>query len=299
MIKIANAPCSWGVLEFELEGEKLGYTQVLDEMKETGYEGTELGDWDFMPTDPQRLKDELDQRGLNLLGAFVPAGMSNAYNHSAGEKCALKTAELMFNAGFADAFIVLADDNGQVPIRTQNAGRITSAQGLTEEKWTVFADGAMRIAQSVKNRFGMRTVFHHHCGGYVETPEEIDTLLKLTDPGLIGLCLDTGHYLFGGGDPLAALKKYSDRIWHVHFKDCEPHVAAASREQGWDYFKSVEKGVFCELGKGQVNFDAVVTELKSQGYKDWIVVEQDVLPGMGAPKECAQRNRNYLKKIGL
>jgi len=145
----------------------------------------------------------------------------------------------------------------------------------------------------------LRTVFHHHCAGYVETPDEIDSLLRYTDPSLLGLVLDMGHYMFGGGDPLEVLKKHKDRIWHIHFKDCHPGIAAKSRTEGWDYFKSVGNGVFCELGKGSVAFTSIVKELLAQKYSGWIVVEQDVLPGMGNPKICAQRNREYIKSLGL
>ncbi|MDP2235994.1 MAG: sugar phosphate isomerase/epimerase [Bacteroidales bacterium] len=299
MIQIANAPCSWGVLEFELEGEVAGFAQVLNEMTETGYAGTELGDWGFMPTDPQQLRNELDQRKLKLLGAFVPVFLKDESKHAAGAEMAVKTAKLMKDAGFADAFIVLADENGSVPERTQNAGRITVEMGLTEQEWMTFAKGADFVAQEVKKATGLRTVFHHHCAGYVETPAEIDKLLSLTNPELVGLVLDMGHYMFGGGDPLAALKKHYSRIWHVHFKDCDPAVAQKSKEQNWDYFRSVNEGVFCELGKGAVDFPAILQELKSRNYDGWIVVEQDVLPGMGNPKQCAERNRKYLTTLGL
>jgi len=98
---------------------------------------------------------------------------------------------------------------------------------------------------------------------------------------------------------VAAVKQFADRIWHVHFKDCEPKVAAQSRKEDWDGVTSVAHGVFCELGKGEVNFPAVRDALNAIGYKGWIVVEQDVIPGMGTPKESARRNREYLKSIGL
>jgi inosose dehydratase len=123
--------------------------------------------------------------------------------------------------------------------------------------------------------------------------------LSITDPTIVGLCFDTGHYRFGGGDPLAGLQKHSDRIWHVHFKDHSPAVAAQTRAHGWDYFESVRHGIFCELGQGDVAFPAIAAQLKQRGYDGWIVVEQDVLPGMGSPKESAQRNRDYLRGIGL
>lgn len=299
MIQIANAPCSWGALEFELEGKSLGYQQVLSEMVETGYNGTELGDWGFMPSDPTELKKVLSENNLQLLGAFVPVSLAKEETHQSGIELALKTAGLMFDAGYNDAFVVLADDNGTVDERTKNAGRIEPNMSLSEKQWKIFAEGAEKVAKAVKEKYGMRTVFHHHCAGYVETPEEIAKLMELTNPELMGLCLDMGHYAFGGGNPVEALKKYYNRIWHVHFKDFDAEVGKEAGEKKYDYFKSVEKGVFCELGKGSVDFQSIVSILSEKGYDGWIVVEQDVLPGMGSPKKCAALNRQFIKSIGL
>lgn len=299
-IKIANAPCSWGVLEFELEGEAMGYQQVLDEIAATGYAGTELGDWGFMPTDPAALNNVVKKRDLDMLGAFVPVALVDESALAEGIARALKTAGLMHAAGYPGAFIVLADNNGTVPDRTANAGRIQAGQLLSPEQYKTIAKGADALAAAVKDKYGMRTVFHHHGAGYVETPQEIDWLLEYTDPQLVGLCFDTGHYRLGGGkDPLAALEKYYDRVWHVHFKDFSPVVATQSAANNWDYFAAVRNGIFCELGKGDVPFEAISQFLIKKNYAGWIVVEQDVLPGMGEPKICAQHNRDYLKSIGL
>jgi inosose dehydratase len=299
MIKIANAPCSWGALEFDKLGKAAAYEVVLDEMQRSGYAGTELGDWGFMPTDPQKLKDELRKRSLTLLGAFVPVALKDASKHAAGVEIAVKTARLLAAVEGHLPFIVLADENGSVPERTLNAGRVTADMGLSHDQWKIFAQGAERIAEAVNSAAGLRLVVHHHCAGYVETPEEVETLLDLTNPDLVGICLDTGHYAFAGGDPLKFLQKHGKRIWHMHFKDCQPDVAGRSRSEGWDYFKSVEQGVFCELGKGAVDFPAIKAELEKDAYDGWIVVEQDVLPGMGSPYASAARNREYLRSIGF
>lgn len=140
----------------------------------------------------------------------------------------------------------------------------------------------------MKKHSGLRTVFHHHCAGFIETPDEIPRLLQMTDPKLIGLVFDTGHYSFGAGgcDTLmSALDRFADRIWYVHYKDCDPNVLKRAAAGNWDYFESVRQGVFCELGQGCVDFDEVTQWLRRRDYEGYITVEQDVMPGMGTPKE--------------
>jgi inosose dehydratase len=300
-LRVGNAPCSWGTLEFEgAKGESIGFARMLDELAETGYTGTELGDWGYMPTAPSELRRELDSRGLVMLGAFVPVALKDPAAHEPGIESAVRVARLLAAvASEPKPFLVLADNNGTVRERTENAGRVTPGMGLSPAGWRVFADGANRVARAVGEQTGLRTVFHHHCAGYVETPDEIARLLDLTDPSLLGLVFDTGHYAFGsqGGSVLEGLDRFRDRIWYMHFKDCDPAVAARSRTEGWDYFESLRHGVFCELGRGSVDFPAVLGRLKSAGYEGYVLVEQDVLPGMGAPKESARRNREYLRSI--
>jgi inosose dehydratase len=299
MIRVANAPCSWGILEFESAAAPASYSTVLDEIRDTGYAGTELGDWGFMPTEPAELRRELEQRRLSLIGAFVPVALANRSAHEVGAATAIRTAALMRDAGAENAFIVLSDDNGSVPERERNAGRITAQQGLSEDAWTTFAAGADHIARAVKRETGLRTVFHPHCGGYVETPDEIDALMSRTDPGLLGMVLDTGHIIYGGGDPVQVFEAHADRVWHVHFKDCDLRVAEAARAKGLGYLDAVHAQLFCELGEGAADLAAVTAALRSSGYNGWIVVEQDVFPGYGTPKASAQKSRDYLRSLGL
>jgi len=299
VIRVANAPCSWGVLEFDLAPASAPAPQVLDEMASAGYAGTELGDWGFLPTDPFALADLVGRRQLALVGAFVPVALASAGALSDGIDRALRTARLLADAGASDAFVVLSDDNATVPHRTARAGRITPADGLGPREWDAFSARASEIAAAVRDAVGMRTVFHHHCGGYVETPQEIDALMSRTDPSLLGLCLDTGHLLYGGGDPLVEIAKHGARIRHVHFKDCARAIAERARDEAWDYHTAVRNGIFCELGRGMVPFADVRDALQLQRYSGWIVVEQDVLPGLGTPAASAARNREYLRGIGL
>ena len=305
MIRVANAPCSWGVLEFEAPAPHAGASQVLDEMAAAGYAGTELGDWGFLPTSPTALAADVARRHLALVGAFVPVALARADALDEGIDRAVRTARLLADA-HADKgssplspVIVLADDNASVPNRTARAGRIRDEDGLDAAGWDAFAGRAEQIAAAVRDAAGVRTVFHHHCAGYVETPQEIHALMSRTDAALLGLCLDTGHLMYAGGNPVDAIAKYRDRIWHVHFKDCEPALARQARAEGWDYHTAVRHGIFCELGEGMVPFRSVLDALRVEYYAGWIVVEQDVLPGLGTPAASAARNRAYLRRLGL
>ena len=300
-LRVGNAPCSWGTLEFEgTKSEQIAFGRMLDELAEAGYSGTELGDWGYMPTDPAVLRAELDRRGLVMLGAFVPVALKDASAHSAGIAAAVKTARLLAAvASDPKPYLVLADENGSVPARTRNAGRITPNMGLAPFEWRTFADGANAVGRAVQAETGLRTVFHHHCAGYVETPDEIARLLDLTDPDAIGLVFDTGHYAYGAGnfDVANALCRFGERIEYVHLKDCHPDVARQARAEQWGYFEALRHGVFCELGKGGIDFAAVLRWLDERSYGGYVLVEQDVLPGMGAPQESARRNREYLRLL--
>ena len=189
-MKVANAPCSWGVLEFELEGQAAGYAQVLDEIAQSGYAGTELGDFGFMPTDSAVLADELKKRNLSMLAAFVPVDLSDASAHTAGTEAALKVARLLANVS-SNPFIVLSDENGKNDVRRHMAGRIGKEHQLSDAHWRTFTAGADLIARTVLESTGVKTVFHHHCAGFVETPDEVERFLTGTNPLHLGLCLDT------------------------------------------------------------------------------------------------------------
>jgi len=302
-LMVGNAPCSWGTLEFdEAKQEQIPFDRMLDELAGAGYTGTELGDWGYMPSDPVLLKAELEKRGLVMLGAFVPVALRDPEAHESGIAMAVKTARLLAAVGATPApYLVLADDNGTEPERTRLAGRVTPETGLSAAEWRVFAYGANQVAGAVFEETGLRTVFHHHCAGFVETPDEIATLLELTNPTRLGLVFDTGHYCYGAGagdcDVVSALERFGERVWYIHCKDCHPETARRARAEQWDYFTALRHGVFCELGKGCVDFPALLRRLAARRYQGYVLVEQDILPGMGTPKESARRNREYLRSI--
>ena len=231
MLQVANAPCSWGVIE-NIEGERYDYARVLDEIAASGYAGTELGDWGFMPTDPAELRGELDRRGLKMLGSWVNVNFQDPDRHEESTEACLRTAKLLAAVGGPEALVVLGPDPYTNPMRSLNSGRITPAMGLDKDGWRVFAQGTDAAARRVMDETGLRSVLHHHTGTWIETPAETERLLDMTNGDIVGLVFDTGHWAFGGGDPLAGIRQFADRIWYVHFKDHDPAVHEQSRLQG-------------------------------------------------------------------
>lgn len=296
-IRVANAPCSWGVIE-NTEGDRSGYKKVLVEMQQTGYAGTELGDWGFMPTDPKVLKEALNRHHLTLLGSWVSVRLYDADYHARGVEAAVRTASLMAEVAGDHCFVVIGDDHSTIDERSNFAGRIEEGQALDEAGWEIYIEGASKVAEAVRSETGLRSVMHHHGATYVETPAEIDYFLNYSDPDLVGLCFDTGHYALGGGDPVADLGRIYDRVWHVHFKDFNPQIVQQAISNNWTYQDMIGQGVFPELGQGSVDFAGVLSILEEKEYNGWIVVEQDVLPGMGTPMQSAANNREFLKRLG-
>jgi inosose dehydratase len=304
-VRLASAPCSWGVLSgFGAEDRFPSPESVLDGINATGFEGTELGDPGFMPDDAQAVTELVKTRGLAMVGALVPIALADRANHKAGVTSALHTARILAACDGPDswnggALVVLADANGKNLMRVENAGRIRPEHALMPDEWQAFADGANLVARAVKDETGLRTAFHHHCAGFIETPEETERFLEMTDPGLVGLCYDTGHYAYAGGDALDGLKRFRERVWHIHFKDCHPSVAERARECGWSYFDAVGNGLFFTLGGGLVDFGAVLAEIRRSGYSGWVVVEDELPPGKGDPFEANKNDREFLRSLGI
>jgi len=293
-IRIATAPVSWGILEVEGWGKQKPYGEVLDEIVQAGYTGTELGPYGFLPTEPKQLKSELEKRNLPLLGAFVPLPLAHTERHDAGLQSALEVARLLSQAGAL--FLVLADEMSSA--RMAVAGSVDEDRdGMDDRQW----EGAARLIDRVARagrELGLSSVFHHHCGTYVETPGETQRLLAMTDPQMLGLCLDTGHYLYGGGDAVDCAHKHGKRIRHLHLKDVNPAVLEKVRRERIPYLDAIRMGVFCELGQGGVDLNGVIHELNAAGFDGWAVFEQDVDPTQPGcnPVESATRSRNYLRK---
>jgi inosose dehydratase len=269
----ASAPDSWGVLDYPGPSWEQSYEKMLDEMTEAGYAGTELGPYGFFPADPEILGPQLKTRGLQLLGSFVPVQMGDPSASKAVIERIRKVGKLLSTLGAP--FLVLADD--QSVERNKYSGRVydKGCPALTGEQWKhvgrIVAD-----AEKVAHEFGLDLVFHPHVATYVETPEECERFFDATSHTGIGLCLDTGHCVYGQGDCVKEAKKYKDKLRFVHIKDCDEKILQQARQKQWTFEEAIEHKVFTIIGKGSINFPAFFETLEQNDYSGWFVVEQDV-----------------------
>ena len=295
-IKIASAPVSWGVIMKDTT-DVPPWEQVLREISEAGYSGTELGPFGFLPQDKAALRERLDELALDLLAAYVqinlvnPMAMQDEYDET------MATTQFLSQMGCE--WVVLSDALFFNANRANRAGRVRAEDGLSEAEWKCFTTNAETYGKLAFNEYGLRAVFHPHVGAFIETEAEIDRLMHETDPRYLNLCLDTAHCMYGGGDPLAVCRRWSDRLQYLHLKECKYDVLQTVRANSWDYFKAVELDVFPEIGQGSVDFAALLELLRELDYEGWAVVEQDILPNRGMdPLASARRNLAFLRETG-
>jgi inosose dehydratase len=298
-IKVASAPINWGIMEHVELPPDYPYNRVLDEIKAAGYSGTELGPYGFLPADSAVLRSELAKRSLTLCSAFVDIELGNRDAHAAGLAFLTRSAKLISEAGAR--LLVLSDKI--TPDRNATSGRRSDANQISwsDDEWKAAATAIREVIKFCR-AVGLRVAFHHHVGSHVETPEEIDRLFSLFPPDELGLCLDTGHYVYGGGDAIVFLEKQVSRVWCVHLKDMYDEKAAEARRQRMNFHAAVRHGVFAPLGKGSIDFSRVIALLQRGNFDGWVVVEADVLPGgagANAPLPNAIAGREYLRQLGV
>lgn len=299
-IKVAAAPVSWGVFE-KTEGDPLQLQpeQMLDQMAAAGYAGTELGPPGYFG-DAAEMKERLAVRGLSMIGAFMPIRFSRV--EAIDEDLEWMSGVLdLLEAGRPDEVMpkaVLADASLE-PERMRWAGQIDShpEAGLPEERFPVLIDNIHRAGDLARSR-GFDPVLHFHAGSYCESASEIHRVFDALDTSIVGMCLDTGHALFGGADPLELLETYFDSVRLVHIKDCDRAVLGEVCRSGGGLMEAWDRGVFCELGLGTAGLDPFLEALKARGYEGWMTVEQDrFLKPQDTPEELLAlhtRNREWL-----
>jgi inosose dehydratase len=299
---VANAPCSYGAFEITvgIDPAVPAALALLDDVSGAGYSGIDLGPLGYLG-DTAELGDRLRSRGLSLAGGYFEIAFAqpsaiddelarldqllDVFDASAGDGPAPRPT-------FADAG---APARAAYPGRAQNDRSL----GWDEAGWTRFASTLGRFADRCRAR-GYEPTFHPHTATYVEAPWEIDRLLELTD---VGVCLDTGHLLLGGGDPVEAVRAWGTRINHIHLKDARLDVIGKIIADSAPVVEIWRRRAFCRLGAGDVAIDDVLSLLVATGYTGWLVVEQDILPDApGAVQEAARdqvANREYLRARGI
>ena len=292
---MANAPCSYGAFEITVgvlpdvpEAES-----VLSAIAGAGYEGTELGPPGYLG-DRLTLRKSLANHGLALVGGYIPIRFSEPEHWTEDLAAMDATLDLFAAADATEAKPVLADGGSAERIRFPGRAAADRSIGLDEAGWARFAEGVAQACDLARTR-GFEPTFHHHTATFVEAPWEIERVLELTD---VGLLLDTGHLRLGGGDPTTALREWGSRINHIHIKDVHDEVLAGVIADAADMPEAWRRGVFCELGTGDVDLDSFFAELSRSDYSGWLVVEQDMVPQ--SPQDAADaaasqvRNRAWL-----
>ena len=287
-MRIATAPVNWNNPDVPEYRAWLPYRQMMDEFVMAGYDATEWGPG--MPEDPAELKEALDARGLDMVGAFVGLGFRDAERHDAEMARAMEIARRLHATG---GRLLIAAEGGD-DRRRGEAGHVDEANGLSDEQWQNLASGLHDLADDIEP-LGMKVVFHNHVGTYVETPAETARLLDETDPARVGWCLDIGHLAYGGGNSLEMLGSYGDRVEHIHLKDVDGEVLARARGETWSFGQALKAYIFPPLGQGIARVPEVVADLLARGYDGWFVLEQDTTPG--DPMATARQNREYLEAL--
>jgi inosose dehydratase len=304
-MRVASAPVSFGVDEILVDDAWMPRPEeMLDWMVEIGVEGTELGPPGYLG-DAAQVRERLTSRGLELVGAFLPQHFSR--DEKADEDRAWLQASLRLirdGAPVGSRTFAILSDQFDEPDRLAYSGRIPEhpEAWLPPARFERLIANLHRAAEICRDE-GFEAVLHPHAGTYVETADEIARVMDRIDPALLGLCLDTGHFRFGGADPARAADDYRDLIRHVHIKDCRTAVMDEVKAEGRGLEEALSRGVFCQLGTGDSGIDTVIGTLRRNGYDGWLVIEQDqFLRASDTPRSvvATQRaNREYLRQFGI
>ncbi len=295
-LRVGNAPLSYGAFEMTVGifPNVPGPEELLSEIAAAEYEGTELGPPGYLG-EGDELAGRLERHGLELTGGWCPFRFSEPEHWEQDLAELSRTLSLFEAAGATDAYPVLGDGGSDARRANPGRGKDDAALGLDDAGWKRFADGLSRAEELIRGR-GFEPTFHAHTSTFVESPAEIDRFLSVSD---VGLLVDTGHLLIGGNDPIQALKDWGPRVNYVHVKDVHLEIVAGVIAEGADALEAWRRGIFCELGTGDVDLDGFFAALGDVGYSGWVVVEQDRIPRdderLEEGAEAQIRNRAWLR----
>jgi inosose dehydratase len=292
-LRLGSAPDSWGVWLPE-DPRQTPWDRFLDEFAEAGYEWLELGPYGYLPTDPSRLRDEVESRGLKVSGQGVECALHREDAWDRGLADARAVAELLTAVG-GDYLVYLP----QMYTDIEEPFAVNQPQELDAAAWKRLTDGVSELGKIIRNEYGVTLVFHSHADSHVQSQEEIERFVADTDPEYVPLCLDVGHVAYGGGDNLEIIAAYPERIGYVHLKALDPGVLQQVREQDLSFAQAVRRGVFVEPPAGVPDMQAVADALHALDVDLFAIVEQDLFPtDPDVPLPIARRTRTYLNGCG-
>ena len=295
MIKIGNAPCSWGV-EFADDPRNPTWRKVLQENADAGYTGIELGPVGFMPEDPEVLGPALEEFGQELVGGVVFRPFHDPNQWEEVLDASHRTCKALTAHGAKH--LVLIDSISER--RAPTAGRAGEAEQMDSAEWAIFRDRIATVARIGTEEYGLTVGIHAHAAGFMDFEPELERLLDEVDESILKICFDTGHHSYAGFDPVTFMKRHVDRISYMHFKDIDPKVKAKVVANRTDFYTACGDGIFCNLGDGDVDFETVRQVLLDASFDGWCTVEQDCDPaGDTSPIDDAKLNRRYLQSIGF
>ena len=292
-VKLGIAPIGWTNDDMPELGGDIPFEQCIDEMALAGFEGCEIGN--KFPRDPRILKKALSLRNLSVASGWF----STFFTTNRAEETInnfIKHRDFLFEMG---AKVIVVSESGKSVQGKMDTPLHANKPIFSDEEWKKMVEGLHELGKLANDK-NMKIVFHHHMGTGVQTPEEIDKLMELTDPELVSLLVDTGHIVFAGGDPVKLIKKYGKRVKHVHFKDIREKIMRKTFEEDMSFLEAVKAGVFTVPGDGMIDFSPIIDALNEIDYKGWIIVEAEQDPKMAPPLEYALKARKYLReKIGF
>jgi inosose dehydratase len=292
-IQVANGPVSWGVDLPDKPGAP-PWEEVFDEISEAGYKLCELGPMGYLPDDNERVGAELASRGLGVAGSYIFEPMHDRDRHDDINVTTERTCGRI--AALGGKYLVVIDMVSDE--RGATAGRSDAATRLDGAGYEVLLSG-IRQASAIAIKHGLTPVLHQHSGTYVEFEDEVERVLADTVDDGLQLCIDTGHYIYAGVDPVRFLAEHRDRTAYLHFKDINPAVHQKVLSDGVAFFDAISLGIFVPVGQGMVDFGALAAELAG-GFDGPGTIEQDRdFQSTTTALEDAKASLDYLRGIGI
>ena len=293
-LHLGTAPDSWGIW-FPDDPKQPHWTQFLDEVAETGFRTIELGPYGYLPTEPERLKDELGKRGLTLTGGTV--GTATHRGREAFEQTRRDAFAICELLATMDVHYLVALPEMYTDLHT---GELNQPVDLTAEQWGDLVDGLSKLGRLAMSEYGVAVGFHPHVDTHVDTQHFVDKFLADTDPDAVSLCLDTGHIEYCSGDNREIVNRHPDRVSYIHLKQVDPVVAAKARTDRVGFYEAVQRGAMVEPPLGAPAMAPLLDDLAALGRDLRLVIEQDMYPApVGSAKAIATRTREYFASLGL